>query len=115
MWGSERKFVFIEYCGKGKHKKIVPFFPRQQNDPPTETVDSCVNKFIEEFNETGDRVTVRMKISQTVAEMNKTILEMNKCIKDLNGFSAYIQTLPSSTKSVETESVPTSDGVVSDD
>ena len=69
-----RKIAPYEYFGSNKRKKFISFFPRQQDDPPAETVDSCVNQFIEEFAETGDCITVQMKISQTIAEMNKIIL-----------------------------------------
>jgi hypothetical protein len=56
---------------------------------------------VEEFAQTNDRLTVQMKISKTIEE--------------LQGFSDFIGQLPSPTKSVETESLPSSDGVVSDD
>ena len=96
--GAQRTSHLLEYRGKRKKKKYTPFVPTPNIQAPVETVDPCVNSFIEEFEENRDRLVIEMKVRAT--------------IRELNGFLAHIEQLPLPPES-ETESVPSSDGVKS--
>ena len=78
MWHGENQLQIIKYKSSQNLRKFtVPISPE-------DVVDPYVNRFIEKFHETGDRIGIITALNQTISKFNQTILNLTQTVSKFN-------------------------------